>query len=419
LREVERHLNDGRPLESLHVLDELTGTGRPTVFLLRALVRESVNDLLGALEDLEQVELSPHFRIVKGRILAKLGYGDAAIVLVQEVLEKCEPGIRARLAAEAMGIGGRRFDLLLMGWGVEADSAREFAPINIGAIVQHLTALAEFNEMKGREFNRVVRGVGPASLDLEAMDKLQPVLSTGPHNADIRRAIAWIRGWLSSDEAYLLAAMSSRVPRQRAIVEIGSFYGRSTIALARGARSGKSPMVHTIDLHHGLAGIHVGSTLAPFLKNLRSRRMRRKVEVHVSASIDFARTWRGKRVGLLFIDASHDVDSVRSDFEAWFPHMASDGYIAFHDVTQPGPNTVVRELLRHRELHILGLRDSTFVFQTSGQKVQPHDSHLAARWDKYLVSLHRNYDSWVESQELKLRNEIIRLIADMRNESAN
>jgi hypothetical protein len=99
--------------------------------------------------------------------------------------------------------------------------------------------------------------------------------------------------------------------------------------------------------------------------------------------------------------------------------MASDGYIAFHDVTQPGPNTVVRELLRHRELHILGLRDSTFVFQTSGQKVQPHDSHLAAKWDKYLVSLHRNYDSWVESQELKLRNEIIRLIADMRNESAN
>ena len=401
------------PLESLRHLDRLAETKNVSILLLRALVRESVNDLTGAFSDLQSKNLSPHFMIIKARILAKLGFGDKAIALLQEVLTKVDQEIRPTLAEEALGIGGRRFDLRLMGIGLKKNQVSMSAPRNVGAILAHLGALAELDE---RDLQVFSGQLGSRELsryrELKTIDELRHILDAGPQITAIRKAIFGIRGWLSFDEARLLAALSSRVPRQLAIVELGSFFGRSTVALSCGLKDIGVARIHAVDPHKGLAGIFEGSTLDPFLKNLESRRVGRKVRVHVSTSVTCARSWNGGRIGMLFIDARHDTDSVRSDFEAWFPAMTSTCYVAFHDVTQPGPNAVVRDLLYSRELRPLGLRDSTFVFQVSSSRLEPHRTRLADEWDKYLQSLHADYDTWVELQRSKLRLETLQLFED-------
>ena len=67
-----------------------------------------------------------------------------------------------------------------------------------------------------------------------------------------------INGWLSPEEASLLAAAAcdalTILPPHR-IVEVGSYCGRSTVVLGAVARAtDPAAMVHAIDPHDGLLG---------------------------------------------------------------------------------------------------------------------------------------------------------------------
>jgi len=52
---------------------------------------------------------------------------------------------------------------------------------------------------------------------------------------EVKRIIQKFDGWLSKGEAKYLYSLASYGPGQGAIVEIGSWKGRSTICLARGS----------------------------------------------------------------------------------------------------------------------------------------------------------------------------------------
>ena len=50
-------------------------------------------------------------------------------------------------------------------------------------------------------------------------------------------------------------------------------------------------------------------------------------------------------IGMLFIDGSHDYDSVMSDLSSWVPHVLDNGLIALHDVgneTAPGVDEALK-----------------------------------------------------------------------------
>jgi hypothetical protein len=85
--------------------------------------------------------------------------------------------------------------------------------------------------------------------------------------------------------------------------------------------------------------------LNPFVRRIRGRTA---VE-----AIEWAREWR-LEAGLLFIDARHDYEAVRADFDAWAPLVASGGFIAFHDSAAPGPARVIAEIQGDCELPIFG-----------------------------------------------------------------
>src|SRR5688572_28106889 len=60
-----------------------------------------------------------------------------------------------------------------------------------------------------------------------------------------------IEGWSYRQDLVLLYLLARHVPGDGVVLEIGSYKGMSTIALAYGARHGGHELVHTVDPHTG------------------------------------------------------------------------------------------------------------------------------------------------------------------------
>src|SRR5712664_3897001 len=117
---------------------------------------------------------------------------------------------------------------------------------------------------------------------------------------DFQEAIedAWqktrlVSGFLGEDEARFLGLLAASTPAPGAIVEIGSFKGRSTVMLASvAARYGLGPVV-AIDPHTAPSvtdpTVEAGeSTFGKFTASLRSAGVEAQVEVHRTRSRETA-----------------------------------------------------------------------------------------------------------------------------------
>jgi predicted O-methyltransferase YrrM len=164
-----------------------------------------------------------------------------------------------------------------------------------------------------------------------------------------------IEGWLEEDEADLLiGAVHASCRNGRplgAIVEIGSYCGRSTIVLASAARAfGSTQPVVAIDPHLGQVGAadqrvsQVAPSREKFVRNIAAANVTDMVELVEQHSTQVA--W-SRPIGLLFIDGLHDYINVSRDFAHFQPWIASRGYVAFHDYAHyyPGVVAFVDELL--------------------------------------------------------------------------
>lgn len=183
-------------------------------------------------------------------------------------------------------------------------------------------------------------------------DTRQPGLFlTVPVLAQMKR----IEGWLEEDEADLLIAATHAACRleqgRGAIVEIGSYCGRSTVVLANAARAfGDGARVHAVDPHNGRVGAadqgvqSVAPTLERFRSNIAAAGVADVVEVVQKFSWDVS--W-SEPIALLFIDGLHDYANVARDFWHFEPWLAHGAYIAFHDYADyyPGVQAFVNELL--------------------------------------------------------------------------
>jgi predicted O-methyltransferase YrrM len=202
---------------------------------------------------------------------------------------------------------------------------------------------------------------------------------------------------------------------ENSIVEVGSFYGRSTVALAFGSKNGHNVRVHAVDPHLGLAGITIEDSFEAMRTTLHSLHLRDLVQIHRSTSRNVARSWNKQNIGLLFIDALHGYKSVKDDFMNWAPHLANSGYVIFHDANQLGPNKWIRKLIRtSRHLVPLGLQDSMFIFQYVQEEADITEEEKRI-WQDYLSILGRHYRFWLMNEALKLRREIYKLFKSLEN----
>lgn len=186
--------------------------------------------------------------------------------------------------------------------------------------------------------------------------RVNALLTTGPLKTDPLRAQklplqhrigrvlpsaleSWhqIPGWLTPREADHLATLAAR---GGLAVEIGSYRGRSTVALGLGCLAGGGRLV-AIDHYSGdpaVAGSGPDDEQAT----------RAAVEAHgVPATVWRAHStaaaaqWAEGPIDLLFIDGGHDRASVAADIAAWWPHLRAGAAVCFHDHV-PGHGDGVR-----------------------------------------------------------------------------
>ena len=169
---------------------------------------------------------------------------------------------------------------------------------------------------------------------------------------------SFIGGWLARSEAELLFELAGSVPTGQDVVEIGSYLGRSTAFLALGAGPGRT--VHAVDPfssgHLQLVKGEPMDTSKQFTRNMDEIGVLDRVEMHVARSVEAARSYRGRPVGLLFIDANHSERAVYEDGSEWSSHLAPECIVAFDDISWDGVTKGVRRLVAEGTLSAIAGR---------------------------------------------------------------
>lgn len=152
---------------------------------------------------------------------------------------------------------------------------------------------------------------------------------------ELRSNIHAVGGWLSDNEASILFELAKDLQPEGEIVEIGSFKGKSTIALAKGLmKSNTMGIVWAIDPHEGIintrGGNTFGKTFSDFQRNIKKAHVEHSVTPLVMTSKAASKKWN-KPIRLLFLDGLHDYEHTSDDYKYWHSFVVSGGAIAFHD----------------------------------------------------------------------------------------
>lgn len=290
---ARRDFENEEYLKALAILDNLVEKFAKYPFLsLRAALREIVNDLIGAKSDL-QIENENSVSLRKARLAAKLGKNEEAVSILRRLHKEKQASASEKYLG--LGVAGRRFDLELLNIQIKKSYLPNLAPELKGCAVEHLIALGIYDSCN-QLFDKSI--IGNYSLlkflrEIETADELSGLESKAIAEF-AEDEISGINGWLSFDEAKLLASLASIIPKEEEIVEVGSFQGRSACALAMGAKNGYHSHVHSIDTFAGLRGIFPHSTLPAFESNLKRKKLHNFITIHKGTSEEVALHWKGR-----------------------------------------------------------------------------------------------------------------------------
>jgi len=153
------------------------------------------------------------------------------------------------------------------------------------------------------------------------------------------------QGLVEPDEGRRLATLAGVVPKEYAIVELGSHTGMSTCWMAAGSRYGNGAHITAVDpwppprpgsqddpwnlgpegvverFWMNISGV-TQDTIGPDVRDL--------VTPLRMSSVEAAGVWM-KDIGLLFIDAIHEEWAVLQDYGAWERFIPPGGFLAMHD----------------------------------------------------------------------------------------
>lgn len=151
---------------------------------------------------------------------------------------------------------------------------------------------------------------------------------------NFKKDIRHIEGWLTENEGTFLYHQAKKTSNKLAIVEVGSWKGKSTVCLAKGAKAGKRSHSYAVDPHTGSKEHRKKfgkvDTFQSFKNNISSNKLEEFVTPIRKPSTKAAKTFN-KKIGLMFIDGAHEYKNVMADINAWFPKVSHGGIIAFHD----------------------------------------------------------------------------------------
>lgn len=144
-----------------------------------------------------------------------------------------------------------------------------------------------------------------------------------------------VQGWMHEEElAYLAAAASVSA----SIVEVGSWKGRSTSALAANA-VGAVVAVDTWVGSDEQGNVSCEGIMEEFLKNVS---IYPNVEAVRMESLRAAELFmrQGRSFDLIFLDARHEYRSIYEDILAWLPLLKQGGILCGHDYHHAWPGVI-------------------------------------------------------------------------------
>lgn len=150
-------------------------------------------------------------------------------------------------------------------------------------------------------------------------------------------ALKAIEGWRYRQDLVLLYLLARDLAGPGVTVEIGSYKGLSTAALAFGARDGGHEKVHTVDPHTGdrqaleTAGVERLLSQEDFQRNIAGAGIADIVVAYTMTSDELAARWTGTPIRFLFVDGWHSYDAVRSDLRNWVPLVTARGAVLIDD----------------------------------------------------------------------------------------
>lgn len=161
-----------------------------------------------------------------------------------------------------------------------------------------------------------------------------------------------VPGWLTTAEGHALEELA----RDKVVLEIGSYCGKSTILMARTAKH-----VYAIDTFDGRGissiqgqlvpqSLKCHDTLEQFKENIKKYGIEDKVttiiadttDINTAAKITRERKPEHKLMDVAFIDGAHDYKSIASDTNLARKFLKEDGLLVYHDYQRAADYDVAR-----------------------------------------------------------------------------
>ncbi len=182
-----------------------------------------------------------------------------------------------------------------------------------------------------------------------------------------------VKGFLDPREGRRLYELALEASRMGPCLEIGGYCGKSTVWLGTACRR-NGMTLYSVDHHRGSVEQQPGEpyfdpelfepgsfridTFPWFRATVETAGLEDTVVPVVCASRLAARHWKTP-LALIFIDGSHDFESVEEDFRLWSRHLVTGGYLLLHDVFKDpakggqGPYLVYRNAVSLGIYHVL------------------------------------------------------------------
>lgn len=152
-----------------------------------------------------------------------------------------------------------------------------------------------------------------------------------------------IFGWFSRREASAMQSLVRQLPSGAKVVELGSFQGRSSVVIA--AVLPPDGILYCVDhfkgsLEHQGKEFKLTDLLSNFKSNIEKHHVDDKIRILVMDTLQAAKKFEMESVDLLFVDASHDYESIRADILCWYPKLKIGGRLICHDYCASWPDVI-------------------------------------------------------------------------------
>ena len=167
--------------------------------------------------------------------------------------------------------------------------------------------------------------------------------------ADLLDHATRAKGFMPADEGALLYRSAHARAPHGALLEVGTYCGKSAIYLGAAVREtgGRDGVAFTVDHHRGSEENQAGwehhdatlvdpetglmDTLPVFRRTMAAAGLEDQVVAVIGRSTTVSAHWRTP-LSLLFIDGGHAEEHAQNDYSGWARWVMPDGHLVIHDV---------------------------------------------------------------------------------------